>query len=152
MTPALLRPAKSGDLDSIEALLRAADLPTEGVAHLVRDVPGSFVVAEANGSLVAAGALEPAGSDALLRSVVVSPESRSTGVGRLLVERLLSEAEARGLHGVYLLTTTADKWFPRFGFARVERAGVPGPVAETWEFKTGCAQTAVAMKRGRTGT
>lgn len=150
-TPSV-RAAAAEDLASIEALLRAAELPTEGVAHLVRDIPGAFVVAESNGSLVAAGALEPAGSDALLRSVVVSADARSTGVGRLLVEHLLGEADARGLQSVYLLTTTADKWFPRFGFARVDRSGVPAPVGATWEFKTGCSQTAVAMMRGRAGT
>jgi amino-acid N-acetyltransferase len=147
-----IRAAEAADLAAIEALLSEAQLPTEGVAHLVRDVPGAFVVAETDGAVVAAGALEPAGSDALLRSVVVRNDARSTGVGRLLVERLLRDADAKRLPGVYLLTTTADRWFPRFGFENTDRASVPAGVAATWEFKTGCSQTAIAMKRCCPGT
>jgi len=63
------------------------------------------------------------------------------------VDELLEAAERRQLSGLYLLTTTADNWFPRFGFARVDRAAVPAGIAATWEFKTGCAQTAVAMAK-----
>jgi amino-acid N-acetyltransferase len=148
----VLRAATSADLSSIESLLRESDLPTEGVADLVTKVPGAFVVAEWQGALVAAGAVEPAGGDGLLRSIVVRPDARAAGVGRQLVERLLGESDACGMPGVYLLTTTADRWFPRFGFQRTDRGTVPAAVAETWEFKTGCSQTAIAMCRKRAGT
>jgi amino-acid N-acetyltransferase len=144
-----LRPASKGDLPAIEALLSSAHLPTEGVAPIVEGGRGVFVVAESSGALIAAGALEEAGRDYLLRSIVVNDSARGTGVGRRIVERLLSDADARRAPGVYLLTTTADAWFPRFGFARIDRSSVPAAVGETWEFKTGCAQTAIAMKRTR---
>jgi amino-acid N-acetyltransferase len=146
-TPILVRAATADDIAAVEALLNAAALPIEGVAALIRQVPGAFVVAERQRAVVAAGALEPAGEHALLRSVVVAATARSSGVGRLVVERLLADADRRGVAGVYLLTTTAERWFPRFGFAPVNRASVPVPVANTWEFKTGCAQTAIAMAR-----
>ena len=90
-----------------------------------------------------------AGADALLRSVVVRAEGRRSGVGRVMVMTLLAEADRRAYDGVYLLTTTAGDWFPRFGFTRVERQAVPTAIAETWEFRTGCCNTAVAMARRR---
>ena len=53
----------------------------------------------------------------------------------------------RRLLSTYLLTTTADNWFPRFGFAQVDRASVPAAIGETWELKTVCSETATAMTR-----
>lgn len=145
-----IRSATRADVTSIEALLRDANLPTDGVSALVARAPGDVVVAERNGAIVGTAAIEVAGDDALLRSVVVRAEGRSTGIGRAMVTQLLSEADARRYDGVYLLTTTAGDWFPQFGFTRVERTMVPRAIAETWEFKTGCAETAVAMARRRT--
>lgn len=150
MDDVTIRAATLKDLTGIEALLRDASLPTDGVAALITRAPGDVVVAERNGTIVGTAAIEVAGDDALLRSVVVRAEGRSTGVGRAMVTRLLSEADARRYDGVYLLTTTAGDWFPRFGFTRVERTTVPRAIAETWEFKTGCADTAIAMARRRT--
>jgi N-acetylglutamate synthase-like GNAT family acetyltransferase len=148
MTPSI-RPATALDVPAIEALLRGADLPTEGLAAIVARGAGEVLVAERDGALVGAAALEAAGDGALLRSVVVREDSRSTGVGRALVTRLLVEADRRRYEGVYLLTTTAGDWFPQFGFTRVERKSVPRGIAETWEFRTGCAETAIAMARRR---
>jgi amino-acid N-acetyltransferase len=68
-------------------------------------------------------------------------------VGRELVERVLSEAEHRGVRGLYLLTLTAEHYFPRFGFDRVAREAVPPAIADTLEFRSACPASAVAMKR-----
>jgi amino-acid N-acetyltransferase len=151
MASASLRPATTADTRIIEGLLESAQLPTHGVKDILGATPADFVIAEEDGRAVAAGGLEVTGDGALLRSIVVREDQRSTGVGRRVVERLLGDADSRGLD-VYLLTTTADAWFPRFGFARVERAQVPSGIGATWEFKTGCAETAVAMRRTRPGT
>lgn len=150
MTPTTLRPATARDRAEIESMLTAAKLPTEGVGDILRAKPADFVVAEQDGRVVGAGGLEMTQDGALLRSVVVRDDLRSAGVGRRIVERLVHEADCRGV-GLYLLTTTADNWFPRFGFERVERNSVPPAIGATWEFKTGCAQTATAMKREKPG-
>jgi amino-acid N-acetyltransferase len=141
------RPATASDVAAIEAMLHEAKLPTEGIAAIVARAPEDVVVAERGGAIVGAAALEVVGADALLRSVVVRPEGRSTGVGREMVTRLLVEADRRRYDGVYLLTTTAGDWFPRFGFTRVERQAVPSAIGETWEFRTGCPDSAVTMMR-----
>ena len=140
---AAVRAARPSDLPAVERLLMAANLPTEGVAELL---PG-FVVAEADHMLVGVAGLEEAGGNALLRSVAVDPAWRSHGVGRALVTRIISDAEAKGVAGLYLLTTTAERYFPTFGFASVDRAEVPPDIQGTSEFREMCPATAAVMCR-----
>src|SRR5438093_4057410 len=125
--PADIRPARSGDLAGIERLLTAAHLPLAGVAGALE----GFVVAESDGAIVGTAALELCSDNALLRSVAVAPEWRSRGLGRALVTRVIADAESRGLRALYLLTTTAERYFPSFGFREVARAHVPADVQRT---------------------
>lgn len=138
-----IRPARAADLADVEHLLREAALPIDGVAeHL-----GNFVIAESAGRLIGVAGVEIAGENALLRSVAVDPEWRSHGTGRALVERIVADAEARGIRGMYLLTTTAERYFPSFGFTAVSRETVPGGIRDTGEFRSVCPSSAVAMCR-----
>ena len=59
----------------------------------------------------------------------------------------LSHARERGLGAVYLLTTTAEGYFPRFGFARITREEVPDPVQASVEFREACPASAVVMRK-----
>jgi len=138
-----LRPATAGDLAAVERLLTASALPLDGV----RDALPSFVVAEHDGALVGVAGLEPCGRHAVLRSVAVEPTWRSRGLGRALVQRMIAEAERRGCPALYLLTTTAERYFPSFGFHEVSRAEVPADVAATPEFRGACPASATVMRR-----
>jgi amino-acid N-acetyltransferase len=60
---------------------------------------------------------------------------------------VIAAAEARGLHALYLLTTTAEHYFPSFGFKKVAREEVPEAVRATDEFTRACPASAVAMTR-----
>src|SRR5207244_7402743 len=106
-----------------------------------------FVVAEAGGAIVGTAALEVCCDNALLRSVAVAPEWRSRGLGRALVTRVIADAEAQGLRALYLLTTTAEHYFPSFGFQPIARDEVPVEVRGTEEFQTACPASAVVMCR-----
>lgn len=140
---AALRPASPGDFAAVERLLTDSALPLDGVKESLQD----FLVAEADGAIVGVAGLEVCCDDALLRSVAVRPEWRSRGVGRALVNRLIAHAESRGLRALYLLTTTAEHYFPSFGFGTVDRAAVPAAVRATKEFTSACPASAVAMSR-----
>lgn len=140
---ATIRAATPADLPRVERLLEASDLPLAGV----RDALGDFVVAEADGELVGVAGLEIRCDDALLRSVAVHPDWRSKGVGRALVTRAISEAEARGIQALYLLTTTAERYFPSFGFQKIMRDEVPQAIRETDEFTKACPASAAVMSR-----
>jgi amino-acid N-acetyltransferase len=140
---ALVRQATPGDLPAVERLLTASGLPLDGV----REALAGFLVAESGGGLVGVAGLEVCCEHALLRSVAVAPEWRSRGLGRELVTRLIAQAEARGIPALYLLTTTADKYFPGFGFERITRDAVPADVQTTGEFQGACPASATVMRR-----
>ena len=142
-----IRKARSADLPAVESLLSRSNLPVDGV----RDHFGDFIVAEGSNGIEGAVGLEKYESVALLRSAVVAPAYRGSGVGRRLVEQLLERAQEDGIDELYLLTTTAEKYFPRFGFEATTRAAVPNELKASAEFRGACPDTAVVMKR-RLGT
>jgi amino-acid N-acetyltransferase len=140
---AAIRAAAEADMPAVERLLVDSKLPLDGVREALKD----FFVAESGGELVGVAGLEICCDDALLRSVAVRPEWRSKGVGRALVNRAIADAEARGINALYLLTTTAERYFPTFGFKPITRAQVPDAVRATKEFATACPDTAAVMER-----
>jgi amino-acid N-acetyltransferase len=145
-TPAF-RAATARDLTAIEGLLTASGLPTAGVGEMMASDPSQFVVATDGAELVAVAGLEVCCEHALLRSVAVRGDWQRHGLGHELVKRVVCEAEARGIRALYLLTLTAEHYFPRFGFTRVERDVVPAEIAATLEFRSACPASAVAMTR-----
>jgi len=138
-----IRKARQSDLPAVEQLLITSDLPLDGV----RDHFADFIVAEGADGIEGAVGLEKYDSVALLRSAVVAPAHRGSGVGRRLVEQVLERAEEDGIDELYLLTTTAEKYFPRFGFMATSRAAVPEGLKASAEFRGACPETAVVMKR-----
>ena len=134
-----LRPARLAELDAIAGLLRAADLPVEDLNAAMLD---AFVVATEGGNCVGVVGLEVHESNALLRSLAVEPRHRSRGLGARLVAAIETEARARGVTALYLLTTTATTFFERMGYAAHDRATVPPAIAATTEFSSLCPGTA----------
>ena len=140
---ATVRPATPADLAGVERLLTRSGLPTDGV----RDALATFVVAQAGNDIVGVAGLEVCCDNALLRSVAVADPWRSHGVGRALVTRVIADAEARGIPALYLLTTTAEHYFPKFGFRPIARDQVPDDIRATGEFTSVCCASAVVMCR-----
>jgi amino-acid N-acetyltransferase len=141
-TPSVtLRAAVDEDLGSVEQLLVASGLPVTGVAEALC----SFIVAESDGRLVGVVGLEVCDEHALLRSTAVAADWRDRGLGRQLVERIIAEAESRNIRALYLLTTTAERYFPSFGFVKTTRQAVPEPVRQTAEFVSACPASATVM-------
>ena len=142
-TSARVRAASPRDLPAVERLLAASQLPLDGV----REALPTFVVAEWGDDIVGVAGLEVCCDNALLRSVAVADAWRSRGLGRALVSRVVSDAEARGIRALYLLTTTAERYFPSFGFREITRAEVPQDIRETSEFTSACPSSATVMCR-----
>jgi amino-acid N-acetyltransferase len=138
-----IRPAAAGELEWAAAFVAAAGLPADGLGD---QFPGAYRILEADGQRVGLAGLERYGGSGLLRSVAVAEGWRGTGAGALLVADSLARAREAGLAAVYLLTTTADRWFPRFGFRAVARAALPGELAAAPEVAGGCPASATAMR------
>jgi amino-acid N-acetyltransferase len=142
-----LRAASVEDLPAAEDLLTKSNLPVEGV----KDSIGSFVVAESDGRVVGVGGVERCGDYGLLRSVAVDPAARGRGVGAAITERLIGDSQENGLRALYLLTTTAENYFPSFGFDRTPRETVPAEIQQTAEFRDICPSSATVMLRALGG-
>ncbi|MEX2181069.1 MAG: arsenic resistance N-acetyltransferase ArsN2 [Gemmatimonadaceae bacterium] len=138
-----IRPATAADGPAVRALLLGASLPLDGVP----DDVANFIVAERGGQVVGAIGLERHGAVGLLRSAVVSPSARGTGIGEALVRALLAQARTDAITELVLLTTTADRWFPRFGFAPIARHDVPAALGASAELRGACPASAVVMRR-----
>jgi amino-acid N-acetyltransferase len=72
-------------------------------------------------------------------------------VARQLVEQIIARAESRGTNALYLLTTTAERYFPSFGFEKTTRDAVPPEIQATDEFRGACPASATVMSRQLAG-
>ncbi|MFW5963980.1 MAG: arsenic resistance N-acetyltransferase ArsN2 [Natronomonas sp.] len=138
-----LRGADAEALEYVETLLAAENLPVEDV----RSNSEWFYVALDGDDRVGIGGLEPAGDDALLRSVVVEATVRGRGYGGALRAALEAKARADGVDTLYLLTTTAADFFAEGGYAVIDRQEAPDAVRRTREFEEFCPSTATCMKK-----
>jgi amino-acid N-acetyltransferase len=138
----VIEPADVRDLPHVCALLERHHLPLDGVADHVR----TMVVARDGAQVVGAAALELYADGALLRSVAVVPHLQGKSVGRRLTEAALEMAREHGVNTVFLLTTTAERFFPRFGFEPISRDEVPPSVQASVEFQSACPASAIAMR------
>jgi amino-acid N-acetyltransferase len=112
--------AHEGDRRDVLDLLEHHHLPLDGLASHW----DTALVAREAGRVVGCAALEIHQDGALLRSVAVAAGHRGSGLGGALTSAALRLAAERRLPAVYLLTTTAEGFFPRFGFERIARSGV----------------------------
>lgn len=142
MTALPIEPAAPADLAAIFELLAESGLPCDGLADHV----GAALVARAAGEVVGSAAIELYGGAGLLRSVAVAPAWRGRGLGRELTAAALDLARARGVERIYLLTTTAETYFPRLGFAPIERGEVDAAVQVSAEFTGACPASAAVLR------
>lgn len=136
-----LASAVPGDLPAVLDLLERCKLPRDGLeAHL-----DTTIVAKEGARVVGCAAVEIYGAAALLRSVAVETSLRGLGMGQQLTAAALELARGRGVRTAYLLTETADGFFPRFGFQKITRAEVEPAVQRSVEFTTACPASATVM-------
>ena len=133
--------AAGGDLAAIQALLAKSKLPPDDVGeHL-----DNFLVARRAGKIAGTVGLEVYGSNALLRSLAVEESERNKGMAKSLYDELLIFARDRGVRQISLLTTTAEGYFAKLGFTRVNKDEIPGFVKNTKEYQEFCPSNAVCM-------
>jgi len=131
--------------EAARGLLAAANLPTSDLTD--EQLTSFFYCGPASAPSALIG-LEIYGSDALLRSLVVDPTLRSKGLGSALVGRAEAQAAKHGVGTLYLLTTTAEAFFARRGYHRIDRTEAPATIRSTKEFAGLCpASSAFMFKR-----
>jgi amino-acid N-acetyltransferase len=139
-----IRVATANDIGAIAALLASAGLPALDTGAFRGE---DFRVALRDGTVIGAIGLEQYGNAALLRSLVIAPHARGHGAGAALVGALEAHARMLGLQSLVLLTTTADVFFQRRGYAVIARDAMPSAVQCSSEFATLCPASAVCMRK-----
>jgi amino-acid N-acetyltransferase len=131
------------ELAAIQALVRAAGLPEDGIGA----VPTDWFVVRSDGGPIGAIGVEIHDGTGLLRSLVVDPAWRAQGIGSLLADAAEVHGDARGLASLYLLTDTAEGFFTRRGWRRIGRDAAPPAIMASVEWATACGESAVPMVR-----
>lgn len=134
--------ARTSDLPGIRWLLEYEHLPSEDVTE---QLLAHFLVCRDERGVVGAVAIEPFGNLVLLRSLVVEPEFRGEGLGSRLAQAAEVLAERRGSKAIYLLTTTAEKFFAARGYRTRPRTEAPLQIQGSSQFSRLCPSTAVLM-------
>jgi amino-acid N-acetyltransferase len=138
-----IRRGESIDMPVVLKLLESAGLPTSDLTGAQRL---HLWVLNAD-SLQGVVALERFGTEALLRSLAVAPESRQRGLGRALVARLEQDAQADGITRLVLLTETAEPFFRGLGYRAIDRQAVSEALKQSAEFRSLCPASAVCMSK-----
>ena len=130
------------DEPRIRQLLTACELPHEDITpeHLRH-----FLVLKEKREVIGVVGVEVLGRFGLLRSLAVDPRWRRRRFASHLTEKAEEYAASLKIEALYLLTMTAEGFFAKRGYQKVERTSVPPPVRGTAEFKNLCPVTAVCM-------
>jgi amino-acid N-acetyltransferase len=139
---AVLRDAIPADLGAARELISRLELPVDGLEDFFSE---SYIVATEEERLVGVAGIEIYGQYGLLRSVAVEPEFQGNSLGAGMIFERLERARESGLRAVYLITTTAEEYFPRFGFQLVERSTVPAEIQYSKEYSESCPESATVM-------
>src|ERR1044072_5139038 len=139
----VIHAADASDFPAVRRLLETQHLPLDGIDDHV----STMVVAREGSEVVGAAAVELYADGALLRSVVVDPMVQGQGLGHRLSDAALRIAKERGIRTAFLLTTTAERFFPTLGFEPIARADVPASVQASIEFQSACPASAVVMRK-----
>jgi amino-acid N-acetyltransferase len=140
-----IRNALPKDFQDILQLLDMNKLPTFGVQQHLRH----FLVWEdmAESRIEGCIGFEVYGKDALLRSLSVHPQYQGKGVGSHLLNSIITQAKKKNIKRLFLLTTTADKFFETHHFIRINRDDASDSVKESMEFQSLCPSTAICMTK-----
>jgi len=139
----MIESARAEDLPDVRSLLQRLGLPLEGVDDPVT----TMLVAREDGQVVGTAGLELYAGGALLRSVAVDPRRQGGRLGHELTTAALRLAAEHGAGTVFLLTTTAERFFPKFGFEPIARDEVPESVQASVEFRSACPASAIVMRK-----
>ena len=104
-----------------------------------------FLLAREGSKLAGVVGIEIKADCGLLRSLAVDAVYRNRKIATRLVREMENYAKSLQLTTLYLLTMTAEEFFSRRGFQKIDRNSAPAGIQQTTEFKNLCPASAVCM-------
>ena len=139
-----IQPAQHADLPAVCALLDMERLPASDLDQRAIE---RFLVWREDSRVDGIVGLELYGEVALLRSLVIAPQARGRGAGVALTRAAESRAAQMGANTIYLLTTSAERFFRARGYRNIDRGDAPKSIQGTTQFSALCPSTAVLMTK-----
>jgi amino-acid N-acetyltransferase len=132
-------------IEEVAALLAENALP---IADISASSALQFFGIRNGGNLAAVVGVELYPPFGLLRSLAVRPSFRKRGLARELVLIAESRSAAQGAETLFLLTTTAHRFFRGLGYSPASRDEAPSAIRATSQFSSLCpASSAFLSKR-----
>ncbi|MCX8082722.1 MAG: N-acetyltransferase [bacterium] len=131
MEKVIIRKAKMGDVNYIRRLINtfAAEgkmLPIS--LNMLYERLRNFWVVEVDGKVIGCAALKIVWKDlGEIRSIAISKKHQGKGYGKILVKKLLEEAELLEIKKVFTLTYVPE-FFEKLGFDRIIKSKLPHKV------------------------
>jgi len=141
-TVPVLLPVEGSAPDLREALA-AEGLPTDDLTEQGR----RFFRVMQNGATVGFAGYELFGENALLRSIVITPDNKGKGLGEATLRHLIDKAKEEGARQGYLLTISAAPYFERLGFSRIDRAVAPKAIMNSMQAASLCPASAIILTK-----
>ena len=128
--------------EEVIRLLEDNSLPTSDLAG-----KELYALLDEDGKLLGSGGLEIFGNKTLVRSVCIIKEMQGHGLGRIINKELEKIAAGKNIHELFLLTTTAKKFFEQQKYSVIDRSAVPEVIQKSSEFSEVCPSSATVMKK-----
>jgi len=135
--------AREEDLEWVISILNENDL-------CVDDIPSENILLKlvrSENDPIAIYGFELFGHEGILRSIAVAEEYKGTGIGTQIMRQVKIDVKELELRNLFLLTTTAKKFFEKFGFSIIERETAPVVLQQSYEFLNFCPDTAIVMSK-----
>ena len=137
----IIQSATENDIDTIKKLLDDNNLPTTDIHQDNIQLFTGLI----DNKIVGVIGLEKYKNVGLLRSLAVNDLYKNQRVGTRLTRQIFDLCASDNIDKLYLLTTTAEKYFDKFGFVKIDRIEAPDAIKQTREFKDICPISAVVM-------
>lgn len=129
------------DLNILKEFMKKLNLVYEEIEKHLEDF---FIIRVENKTVGCAG-IEHYDDVGLLRSVGIDEELQGKGLGKKIVTKMIDYALEKGIVNLYLITNSAEDFFKKFDFTIVSRSEVDSRIQQTYEYTTGCEETASVM-------
>jgi len=154
ITTTVLRRATSGDIPAMLRLINAYAAQKIMLPRAEFELAGrihEFIVVYAGKAVAGCGALHVySAASAEIRSLAVEPAKKARGIGRLIVDALVEEADRNNVETVFALTYVSG-FFRKLGFTQARQDSFPEKIANDCVRcpKFQCCDEIAMMKRLR---
>jgi len=138
-----IKQAENSQAEKIQKLLKDAGLPFDDILMHLPD----FLCFMEDHEIIAVAGLEINNEIALLRSLAVAENKRNKGLGQMIYSALIEHAKSKKIKTIYLLTETAEKFFLKNGFNKIDRNVIPDSIKNTREYKVLCPNSAAVLMK-----